>query len=79
MDDVVDCQDALGRYQSGSPGGGGYGTPMGRTGWSDAALIVPSDNMNIQLNLDKYTMYPVYAELVCDGRVTVFIQIKDWV
>ena len=44
-----------------------------------AALIVPSDNMNIQLNLDKYTMYPVYAELVCDGRVTVFIQIKDWV
>ncbi|MBQ6946594.1 MAG: family 78 glycoside hydrolase catalytic domain, partial [Clostridia bacterium] len=41
MDDVVDCQTADGRYQSGSPGGGAYGTPLGRTGWADAALIVP--------------------------------------
>lgn len=44
-----------------------------------AALIVPSDNMKVQLNLDKYTMRPVYAELVSDGRVTVFISISDWV
>lgn len=44
-----------------------------------AALIVPSDNLNVQLNLDKYTMRPVYAELVSDGRVTVFISITDWV
>ena len=43
-----------------------------------AALIIPSDNMNVQLNLDKYTMCPVYAELVSDGRVTAFIHIRDW-
>ncbi|MBQ8217631.1 MAG: hypothetical protein IJZ91_06700 [Oscillospiraceae bacterium] len=43
-----------------------------------AALIVPSDNMNVQLNIDKYTMCPVYAELVSDGRVTAFIHIRDW-
>lgn len=43
-----------------------------------AALLVPSDNMNVQINLDKYTMRPVYAELVSDGRVSVFIHITDW-
>jgi len=43
-----------------------------------AALIVPSDHMNVQLHLDKYTMCPVYAELVSDGRVAAFIHIRDW-
>ena len=44
-----------------------------------AALIVPSDTLNVQIHLDKYTMCPVYAELVSDGRVSVFIHIADWV
>ena len=43
-----------------------------------AALLIPSDNMNVQVNLDKYTMSPVYAELISDGRVAVFMQISDW-
>ena len=43
-----------------------------------AALLVPSDNMNVQIHLDKYTMCPVYAELVSDGRVAAFIHIRDW-
>ena len=44
-----------------------------------AALIVPDDHMNVQLHLDKYTMRPVYAELISDGKVSVFISIKDGV
>ena len=44
-----------------------------------AALVVPSDNMNVQVNLDKYTMCPVYAELISDGRVAAFIHIRDWI
>ena len=44
-----------------------------------AALIVPDDHMNVQLHLDKYTLRPVYAELISDGKVSVFISIKDWI
>lgn len=44
-----------------------------------AALIIPDDHMNVQLHLDKYTMRPVYAELISDGRVSVFVSIKNWV
>ena len=44
-----------------------------------AALIIPDDHTNVQLHLDKYTMRPVYAELISDGKVSVFISIKDWV
>ena len=44
-----------------------------------AALIIPDDHLNVQLHLDKYTMRPVYAELISDGKVSVFINIRDWV
>ena len=43
-----------------------------------AAMLIPSDHMSIQLNLDKYTLCPVYAELISDGRVTVFVRFLDW-
>ena len=33
----------------------------------------------LQLHLDKYTLRPVYAELISDGKVSVFISMKDWV
>ena len=44
-----------------------------------AALITPDDHLNVQLHLDKYTLRPVYAELISDGKVSVFISIKDWI
>lgn len=43
-----------------------------------AALIVPSDTLQVELRLDKFTLEPVHAELISEGRVRVFADIENW-
>ncbi|MGI5976670.1 MAG: hypothetical protein ACOX68_03090 [Candidatus Limivicinus sp.] len=41
-------------------------------------MLIPSDNLSIELHFDKYTMTPVHAEFISGGRVRVFADIKNW-
>ncbi len=43
-----------------------------------AALIVPSDEVSVELRLDKYAKIPLSAEIASAGRVRIFAQISDW-
>ena len=43
------------------------------------ALIVPSDSLEVQLWVDKYSLEPVHAQLISEGRVAVYADIKNWV
>ena len=42
------------------------------------ADIIASDELSVQLRLDKYTLTPTHAELISEGRVKVFVDIKDF-
>lgn len=42
------------------------------------ADIIASDELTAQIRLDKYTLKPTHAELISEGRVKVFADIKDW-
>lgn len=50
--------------------------------WTDgeniAAVYIPSDNVSVEMRIDKYTKTPVSAEIASDGHVRVFAEIKDW-
>lgn len=52
------------------------------TAWEEndalCAVLVPSDNVSIELRLDKYTKTPLYAEISSNGRVRVFAEISAW-
>ena len=43
-----------------------------------AAIFVPSDEISVEVHMDKYTKTPVSAEISSSGRVRVFAEIKDW-
>lgn len=52
------------------------------TAWTEddtlCALIVPEDDVSVQVMLDKHTKTPLSAELASNGRVRVFAEISDW-
>ena len=43
-----------------------------------AAMLAASDELNVEVHLDKYTKTPVSAELSSNGRVRVFAEISGW-
>ena len=43
-----------------------------------AAHIEATDELSVQLRLDKYSLTPVSAELISDEQVKVFVNITDW-
>jgi len=56
----------------------GYIDTVWEEGGQYAALIVPSDTLSVQLWMDKYTMEPVHAEFISDGKVRIFADIENW-
>lgn len=56
----------------------GYIDTVWEEGGQYAALIVPSDTLSVQLWLDKYTLEPVHAEFISDGKVRIFADISNW-
>lgn len=42
------------------------------------ADIIASDELSVQLRLDKYTLTPTHAELISEGRVKVFTDLRDF-
>lgn len=43
-----------------------------------SALFIPSDELGVELRLDKYTLTPIGAEISSGGRVRVFAEIENW-
>lgn len=43
-----------------------------------AACVEASDELSIQIHIDKYTLAPLYAELISGGEVKVFANISGW-
>ena len=41
-------------------------------------LLVPDDALRCSVWFDKADMTPLRAELITDGRVTVYVEISDW-
>lgn len=46
----------------------------GQTVWQ----LIADDNLSVQVWLEGESLTPVHAELISDGRVTVFCDISDW-
>lgn len=56
----------------------GYVDSVWEENGSYVAKLIPKDQKSVQIYLDKYTLCPVYAELISDGQVRVFARIGDW-
>ena len=57
----------------------GYVDSVWEEGGQICAKLIPSDTLEVQLWIDKYTLEPVHAQLISGERVAVYADISNWV
>ena len=56
----------------------GYAGSVWEENGEIAAAVEASDELSIQIHIDKYTLAPLCAELISGGEVKVFADIYNW-